>query len=116
MEQLTAKSVRQKLEEMMGLASGALKPKKQEISDLIDECIEEQDVNHLLYRETTSVHSNWPMFCRLKRERVKTKARTVRRRSKRKKRSRRRRRKRNAQGRLPLETTLITVKRQQSRR
>jgi len=42
-EELTAKVVRQKLEAAFGMEDGALKPKKQEISSLIDEIINEQN-------------------------------------------------------------------------
>ena len=40
-EDLTAKSVRVKLEEVMGLSAGELKPKKEEISALIDAILSE---------------------------------------------------------------------------
>jgi len=42
-DNLTAKTVRVKLEEVMGLEPGELKPKKDEISKIIDALIEEQE-------------------------------------------------------------------------
>lgn len=44
-ESLTAKTVRVKLEERLGLESGALKAQKNEISDLIDAILNEGDDN-----------------------------------------------------------------------
>ena len=43
LEQLTAKTVRVKLEAKLGLESGALKADKEEISNMIDECINEKE-------------------------------------------------------------------------
>lgn len=43
LESLTAKTVRVKLEERLGLEPGALKPQKEAISTLIDECLNSGD-------------------------------------------------------------------------